>query len=193
MISRLFFGEQGIDQFRSIVCVACCLWLSCAQVLCGWVTCQSAIKLSWSFPFIYGNQDAWSFVVNFFGISLMTVEVEFLCLCLLAFGVSIFFKWLFKCFAHFSIGFSVFCLLKSRSYFNILNVILLLDVCWWKKIFLKVLHPDNLRSKTMRINSVVLSMTMYGRFLSKGQREELGIYTWYLHSGLLRHKMPNSS
>ena len=46
-----------------------------------------------------------------------------------------------------------------------------------KKFFLKVLHLDSLRSKTMRISTVVLSMTTYCRFLSKGQREEIGIYT----------------
>ena len=75
----------------SLTQVECCLWLSRGQVLFCGPHVSLLIKLNWSFPFVYLNQKAWSFVVNFFGISLMTIEVEFLCLCLMTFGVSLIF------------------------------------------------------------------------------------------------------
>ena len=194
VISRLLFGEQGIDQFRYC-------WPAW-HVACGWAVDKCCVGGPHVSPQLNSADLSHLYIVTRMHGLLLWISLAFpwWLLKLSSFAYvywplvyPYFFKWLFKCFAHFSIGFSVFCLLKSRSYSNILNIILLLDICGWKKIFLKVLHPDNLRNKTMRINPVVLSMTMYGRFLSKGQREELGIYTWYLHSGLLRNKMPNSS
>ena len=84
-------ANSGITDAGSLTQVECCLWLSHGQVLFCGPHVSLWIKLNWSFPFVYLNQKARSFVVNFFGISLMTIEVEFLCLCLMTFGVSLIF------------------------------------------------------------------------------------------------------